>query len=140
MDNIAIENFAISAVKDSILMSEYLNPYISDNDKEPSWDGHIYIYDKKGKKKEDLIGRVPVQVKGTLKDDLSKDKISYPMEVADLRNYLRDGGVILFVVYINYSDESIHRKIYYFELTPINLRMLIPNDIKQVCRTKRISS
>ena len=34
MNSTQIETFAVNAVKDSILMSDYLTPYINDNDKE----------------------------------------------------------------------------------------------------------
>ena len=43
MDNKAIETLAISAVKDSIVSTEILDQFIADNDKEPSWDGFIYV-------------------------------------------------------------------------------------------------
>jgi hypothetical protein len=47
MDNKAIETLAISAVKDSIVSTEILDQFIADNDKEPSWDGFIYVYNGK---------------------------------------------------------------------------------------------
>jgi hypothetical protein len=40
----AIEELATTAVKKSILTSEYLSQSINENDKEPIWDGHVYIY------------------------------------------------------------------------------------------------
>lgn len=48
MDNYAIELFSVNAVKNSIAMSDFLSPFIADNDKEPSWDGFVYIYGEKG--------------------------------------------------------------------------------------------
>jgi len=45
---IAVEQYAVEAVRDCINYSDHLSPFVSDNDKEPSWDGHIYIY--RGKK------------------------------------------------------------------------------------------
>src|SRR5665647_321703 len=100
MDPKAIETLSISAVRDSIVMSDYLDQFIADNDKEPSWDGFVYIYNDKSKKKDKLKGRLPVQVKGTKNDDFSKDEIGFPIHTTDLRNYLYDGGAIFFVVYI----------------------------------------
>ena len=64
MDSKQIETFAVNAVRESIALSGYLDQYISDNDKEPSWDGFVYIYNDPIKTKANLIGRVPVQVKG----------------------------------------------------------------------------
>ena len=121
MNSTQIETFAVNAVKDSILMSDYLAPYINDNDKEPSWDGAVYIYKDKKCTKDNLKGRLPVQVKGKVCNDLSKEEISYSMSVADLNNYLDPGGAILFVVYI--GNSGLCKKIYYIELPPIKLRV-----------------
>lgn len=123
LDNNAIETLSINAVKNSIVMCEYLSQFINDNDKEPSWDGAVYIYGDKNKTKDKLKGRMPVQVKGTECSDFSKDEISFQMSTVDLKNYLYDGGCILFVVYI--GNGGLTNKIYYAELTPIKLRQLL---------------
>ena len=128
LDNKAIETLSVNAVKNSIVTSEFLDQFIADNDKEPSWDGFVYIYGNKSKKKSDLKGRMPVQIKGTVCDDHSKDEISFSMSTVDLRNYLYDGGCVLFVVYI--GNVGITNKIYYAELTPIKLRQLL-NEAKE---------
>ena len=44
LDNNSIETLSVNAVKNSIVMSELLAQFIADNDKEPSWDGFVYIY------------------------------------------------------------------------------------------------
>lgn len=93
MDKKAIETLAVNAVRDSIVVSDFLDQFIPDNDKEPSWDGFIYVYKHKSKTKEQLKGRLPVQVKGTENSNFSKEEISYPVSVSDLNNYLNDGGV-----------------------------------------------
>lgn len=123
LDNNALETLSISAVKNSIVMCDYLSQFINDNDKEPSWDGAVYIYGDKNKTKDKLKGRMPVQVKGTECSDFSKEEISFSMSTVDLRNYLYDGGCILFVVYI--GNAGLTNKIYYAELTPIKLRQLL---------------
>lgn len=123
LDSKTIETFSVNAVKDSIVMSEFLEQFIAENDKEPSWDGFVYIYNNRDKKKSDLKGRMPVQIKGKLCDDHTQIQISYSMQVADLRNYLWDNGCILFVVYI--GNNGLTRKIYYVELTPVKLRKLL---------------
>lgn len=128
LDNKAIETLSVNAVKNSIVTSEFLDQFIADNDKEPSWDGFVYIYGNKSKKKSDLKGRMPVQIKGTICDDHSKDEISFTMSTVDLRNYLYDGGCVLFVVHI--GNVGITNKIYYAELTPIKLRQLL-NEAKE---------
>lgn len=123
LDNRAIETLSVNAVKNSIVTSEFLDQFIADNDKEPSWDGFIYIYGDKSKKISSLKGRMPIQVKGTECDDHSKKNISFSMSTVDLRNYLYDGGCILFVVYI--GNRGLTNKIYYAELTPVKLRQLL---------------
>ncbi|MFD2114313.1 DUF4365 domain-containing protein [Paenibacillus yanchengensis] len=123
MNTKAIETISISAVRDSIVVSDYLDQYIADNDKEPSWDGFVYIYNAKNKKKNQLTGRVPVQVKGTVNNDLSKSEISYPVNIIDMKNYLNDGGVVYFVVYIN--ENGNRTKIYYQTLTPVKLKLYL---------------
>ena len=54
LDNKAIEILAVNAVKNSIVTSEYLDQFIAENDKEPTWDGFVYIYNDKSKKKSKL--------------------------------------------------------------------------------------
>ena len=110
MDSNAIENISVSKLKMVLMLNDYLSPFINEGDKEPSWDGNIYLYNKKGKKKKDIKGRVSIQVKGEEKSITKKNEIKYPVSVVDLRNYLSDGGVIYFVVYVDKQGNS---KIYY---------------------------
>ena len=58
MDSNTIELLAVEAVKKSIVLSDFLTPFIADNDKEPSWDGFIYIYNTIDKKKTNLKGEL----------------------------------------------------------------------------------
>lgn len=44
MDKKAIETLSVNAVRDSIVQCALLDQFIPDNDKEPSWDGHVYAY------------------------------------------------------------------------------------------------
>ena len=67
-----IEQFAVSAVKDSITSCDYLDSYLSDNDKTPSWDGEIFIYSNPNRTNEDFVGSVKCQIKGKVQADLSK--------------------------------------------------------------------
>lgn len=118
-----IEKLATSTVTISISATDYLSSFINEGDKEPSWDGTIYVDNDKSKKKETIKGRVSVQVKGHVTNDLSKEQTSYQVDKADLRNYLNDGGVVFFVVYIPTDNQM--PKIYYSSLLPVKLRMLL---------------
>lgn len=121
-----LEKIATASVTASISATDVLSPYINEGDKEPSWDGNIYIYSNKNKRK-DGIKKVPVQVKGKQDDDFSKNTIKYPIAVTDLKNYLNDGGVIFFVVYVN--ETGINTKIYYSCLLPVKIRFILDNNM-----------
>lgn len=127
-----LEKIATASVKASISMTDVLSPFINDGEKEPSWDGNIYIYSNKDKKK-DGIKKVPVQVKGKYNNDFSKETIKFPVAVIDLENYLIDGGVIFFVVLI--GNNGMDTKIYYSCLLPVKLRSILDNNIKKKKRS-----
>ncbi len=123
-----LETIATASVKSSISITDELSPFINEGDKEPSWDGNIYIYANKDKRKEG-IKKVPVQVKGKQSDDFSSETIKYPVTVVDLENYLNDGGVVFFVVYI--SSDGRNTKIYYSCLLPVKIRNILSSNIKK---------
>ncbi|MGX7244727.1 DUF4365 domain-containing protein [Enterococcus quebecensis] len=134
MNAIDIELLSITDLKKVITLNEYLLPYINENDKEPSWDGTIIIFNEKGKQKKNLEGRVSVQVKGKASENLSEQTIKYAVEIVDLKNYLSDGGVIYFVIYINKLGES---RIYYAPLEPLKIRTYL-SGTKKSQNTKTI--
>uniref|UniRef100_UPI001106B1E8 DUF4365 domain-containing protein n=2 Tax=Anaerofustis TaxID=264995 RepID=UPI001106B1E8 len=129
LDKKTIETLSVNAVEESVVTSGLLDSYINENDKEPSWDGAVYIYKCKKKTKENLRGRMPVQVKGKECNDHSKKTISFSIPTVDLKNYLNDGGCMFFVVYI--GNNGLTKKIYYDELTPIKLRQILSESKKQ---------
>lgn len=137
MNSNAIETLAIGAVRESIVTTEILGQYIADNDKEPSWDGFIYVYKDKNHRKDNLRGRVPVQVKGELNANQALSQISYAVEIADLLNYKTDGGVIFFVVYINHENPN-QKKIYYASLTPVKIISYIKDAESQKTKTIKL--
>ena len=116
------ESLAVSAVKTSISKTDLMSPFINEKDKEPVWDGNIYIYSNKNKTKEN-IKKVPVQVKGTINNNQENETIKFPLDVADLEAFLDDGGVMFFVVYID--DNGDKTQIYYSALLPIKLRKIL---------------
>lgn len=126
MNSRDIETFSVNAVKDSITASDRLEEFISDNDKEPFWDGSIKIYREKKGIKRNSIGEVRVQVKGKEDEDHTKDEISYNMDIIDLKYYLNNGGCFLFVVYIN--PDNFTKKIYYSDLTQSKLEKILKNN------------
>ena len=128
LDNQRTEQTAISKFKERINLTKYLIAYVDENDKTPSWDGFIAIYDSEKICNDNLTGRLPVQIKGRMvKKNLFSDKISFRMEITHLRNYLNDGGAMLFVVYLclNENQTEYLSSIYYAELTPAKVSALI---------------
>lgn len=67
-----IEESATTALKAALLRCPILESYIDSNDKTPSWDGTVFVYKSEKTKKEDLAGRVPIQIKGTEKVQITK--------------------------------------------------------------------
>jgi hypothetical protein len=128
-----IEELATNAVRKSIITSGYLSPFIAENDKEPSWDGFVYIYENKKKQKIGFKGRVPVQIKGTINENMAFDTINYSVNTIDLNSYLYDGGVIYFVVYI--SADGSKERIYYATLSPVRLITLLDTCKDQKSKT-----
>lgn len=134
-NNTIIELASINKLEDAVLRTEVIVPAVQKNDKTPSWDGEMQLYRVRGMfTKEDLIGRIPIQVKGAWVKRFDKRKAKFQVQVSDLRNYMNDGGVIFFLIQIKDYDDY---KIYYASLLPFDLRRLIDEAKSQ--KTKRIS-
>lgn len=93
-----VERIAVNRLENALLSTGLVVPTIPTGDKAPSWDGEISLYPSQiSFPKSELVGRIPVQVKGTYVKEFQK-KAVYQVDVADLRNFFRDGGAIFFVV------------------------------------------
>lgn len=123
-NNKRIEETAITALKAALLRCPILESFIGSNDKTPSWDGTVFVYKNGSQKKTDLIGRAPIQVKGTEKAIVS-DTASYSCQVADLNNYYRDGGCIFFLVSVDTLSGTTN--IYYSSLHVFDLKKILNN-------------
>lgn len=131
--NNAIEKKAINAVEAALLQCPYLDPCLDKDSTMPSWDGNIFVYRSKEFEKANQLGKVPVQVKGSKKSNALGNSIHFSIEVADLRNYYSDGGVVFFVVY--FESKSNSRKIYYASLLPFDLNTILKDIGKQKYKT-----
>lgn len=123
MDNNAVETLAVNTVIESIVLCNYLEPYISDKDKQPSWDGNVYIYKSPQKRKDNILGRIPAQVKGSQLLNPDAECVTFAVDIADLRNYLGDGGLLYFVVAM--SHDGAKRTLYYRSFATVNLQMIL---------------
>lgn len=122
------EALAVAAVKIAVAKTKYLTDYINDKDKEPMWDGAIYAYSSVNKRNSDWIGKAAVQVKGKNVDNLDLTELKYDIEVNDLKNYKKDGGLLFFVVAI---DEDGKTMIFYKALTPFLINKLLADKLEQ---------
>ncbi len=124
MNSVKIEKGAILALKRVIYLHGKMSELLNEDDKEPSWDGNIYIYSNEDLKSENIIYKIPTQVKGKNDESLlNRKRITYPVEYKDLRNYFNDGGVCYFVIAISNDREK--TTIFYNTLTPIKLQSLL---------------
>ena len=91
MDTGDIERRSVNYLNNLLSRCPKLIPYISQNDKTPSWDGEIHLHSSLEKKKENLLGPCRVQVKGTyqkVSPTILDELLSYQVEVSDLCNYI----------------------------------------------------
>lgn len=134
-NNSIIEKASVNYLKDALLRTEMVEAAIPDgDDKVPSWDGEIRLYStRENFRKDTLVGKIPVQVKGTWVARFPKGKAAFSADVSDLQNYLNDGGIMFFLIQIKSFDDY---KIYYTSLLPFDLRRLLDEAGAQ--RTKTI--
>ena len=97
IDTTAIEEKALNYFKAFIEDSKVISQFLKEGDKEPCWDGHLYLYSDGKRDKDHLLGRVPVQIKGTEVDSFDTKQTKFKLEKADLNAYLREPTFLLFV-------------------------------------------
>ncbi len=125
------ERIATTAIISSLSKTDRLNCYINSGEKEPAWDGPVYIHeDSKHTKKN--IKKVDTQVKGKIISGNPKPRIKYSVKIDDLNAYLHNNGAIYFVVHISKSGEA--EQIYYNALTPFKISELLKgkNNISKI--------
>lgn len=127
MNSNKIETGAINCLKAILWNCPHIDPDISENDKRLSWDGFIFLFSDKEHKKENLVCKCEIQVKG--KEKLGRRR-SFSISIADLINYQNNGGVLFFVVDIETN------KVFYSELLPIKIGNILQDKVK---RPKSIS-
>lgn len=121
-----VEQVATATVTRLLSRNPYLVPHINAIDSVPVWDGDVLVYRTKDSKKKniDLLGRVPVQVKGK-KVDFSElttiSSVKYRVRRDDMVKYLTDGGAIYIVIFMDDDEE----KVYYNSLLPLDLERLL---------------
>ena len=126
-DTRKIESTAVQAVRNLIQQCDTLHHNIDEEDKHPVVDGTIELYSGTPQIKENLVGEVTVQVKGTTRK-MSPNKrgfIKYSMDVVDLRRFLDVfHGVMLFCVAVE-KDGLAPKQVYYANLLPYELNKIL---------------
>lgn len=120
-NNRQIETLGVSYLATFINRNKLLHTYFDINDKTPAWDGEIHVLKNASEKKNEIFGKVPVQIKSTRQKKNSMK--SFSLDIRDLELYSKNGGVVLFVVWLD--DNGNLRDIYYKSLPPFSLKKLI---------------
>lgn len=119
-DSTQIEQLAATHIIEVFSSCKRICPRISIGDKEPLWDGSLFLYDSEEHNNTTLRGRVSCQVKGK-ELATEPERISFYLTKEELANYLRDGGVLFFVVHNNNPVKPS----YWAKLTPLKLRQYL---------------
>ena len=120
-NNRQIETLGVSYLATFINRNKLLQTYFDNNDKTPAWDGEIHVLKNASEKKSEIFGRVPVQIKATKRKNNSMK--SFPVDMRDLELYSKNGGVVLFVVWLD--ENSNLKDIYYKSLPPFYIKKII---------------
>lgn len=123
MNKERIELSAKAKLEDVLSRLGYVTPEIPSNDKTPSWDGFIRLYNNEESAAKSLLCKmIPMQLKGHYQKAPYSESTSFDAEIDDLRNYFNHNGVFFIVVYL---DETGDYKIYYNSLTRLKIRRLL---------------
>ena len=131
IDTKVIEEKALNHFKTFIEDSKVISQYLDDNDKEPCWDGHLYLYADGIRDKEHLQGRVPVQIKGTEVGHFVTKKWKFKLEKADLKAYLEEPT---FFIVCQVKKNSKERMLFFRELLPDLVNKLLRDMGKNATR------
>ena len=109
-----IEDRAIRALENIIDEHLTMQSQFNRMDKEMSWDGYIWIFQKcGGQNKENFDDKVPVQIKGHIDKEqkyINKTRITYSVKITDLKVYFRDRGILYFEIFM--SEDGKRREIF----------------------------
>lgn len=94
---------------------------VKSGDKAPIWDGNLVIFDNDKRKKNGNEYKVPIQVKGRLKENYFKNQDTYALEMVDLKAYKNNGGCLFFLGQYDGISET---TLYYKRLLPMDIDML----------------
>ena len=108
--------------------SKSISQFLTDNDKEPCWDGHLYLYSGGIRDKNHLLGRVPVQVKGTEVEEFKTKNWKFKIEKDDIKAYLHEPT---FFIVCQIKKDSKEKKLFFREMMPEFVNKLLKDMEKQ---------
>ncbi|MBT1683779.1 DUF4365 domain-containing protein [Curtobacterium flaccumfaciens] len=138
-----IEQLGVIAVTSDASRCPRLKAYIGTNDKTPITDGHIDLYSNTGEKKDDIIGRVEIQVKGRSRQKpvkKNKPTISYAVDRADIEYFRKNGGGIYF--YVPMRPDGTGEEVFFAILNPFKIERELaaqPDAAKVSFKFKRLA-
>ncbi len=146
VSNSKIENRALNTLENIVDAHNTMSHQFNSLDKEMSWDGAILIYkdDEGGINKANLDDEVRVQIKGHIDnpaknkskkpDYLGRERITYPVDLLDLKIYLKDGGIIFFEIFL--SPDGKEREVFYAPLYSSILKKYIDEKEEKLAKRK----
>lgn len=137
MNSSKIEELAITFLKEIFLRSDFIKTSFAEGDKKPLVDGDISIYQDKSGRNEDLIGTIPVQIKGKTVKNISPKGPSFALKKGYLEGLKNIGGVLLLVVFAEKSNPT-NRKAFYAHLFPFQIENLLREMMKHGQKQKNI--
>ncbi|WP_298646984.1 DUF4365 domain-containing protein [uncultured Granulicatella sp.] len=132
-NNKKIETMGVNYISTFINKYDLLQTYFDMNDKTPLWDGEIHVLKSPTDKKEEIVGKVPVQIKTTTQEKL----VSFPLSVKDLNTYSNNGGIVLFVVKLDKNYNLL--EIYYKSLPPFSIKKILKQAKEKNKKVQKIS-
>lgn len=122
------ESIALNALETIIDHQKDLDHEFPVKDKGVAWDGYIILYKRNSPvlSKENMLGRVPVQIKGHQDSEhryMNKRCISYRVDTEDLRLYAQNAGVLYFQIFFDDDNTTV----FYNSLFPSKLAEYLRN-------------
>ncbi len=120
--SIDIEGQALNGLRDYIEYSPIIANHLREGDRDPLWDGHLYLYSDGVKDNAHLIDKISVQVKGKEVEKFKLDGFKYPIEKVALRAYLSDP--VVFIV-CQLKTNTKEKKLFYRCLLPVTINNIL---------------
>jgi len=119
---------ALSKVMGELAKSCRLNvSQLKFGDKEPTWDGDIYVNDTPSPKNTGRLIKIPVQIKGSTKGLNKNGTFTYSIAKKHLLNFKNDNGAMFIVATINKANMQTDR-IYYAALDVVTLNKILSSN------------